>query len=286
MNVRWISILALSGLVSVAGTGCEILSTDSDQAGEETEQNEQEAEQQSEEETEGKEEGEEELRRDEEPDDEEEERAAEGEENEAEFDQEDYVKASAELACVDMKLSESETIDLDEVEKEILGKYGFDEETFDAAGDEFDGTGEVDSAVEERLEECDEAQAKTYAGIADEGGDDSEEQKQEERPDPKPKSTGSFNAEFSKKAGFEKGIVQLSISDDFELRGSFRGSRSGSGFRVPFDGNVTKTNQLKAHGRDSGNEVTVTGEVGSDAVSLELSGKVVDERFQVTATAR
>lgn len=290
MNIRWTMCALLIGLLGTAGPGCDILKEATQQGEEGNDEAEKaEREEQEGEEEDGEEKEDEDKDKPEETadaDDEKDAGSEDGSETEvAVVEKEDYVQASVELACVDMKLGENDKIDLGGVEKEILGTYGFDDKSFSAAGDKFDGEDEVDTTIEEKLEDCTEEQAKRYAGII-EGESERSEQEEKPEPEPTPKSVGNFRAQISNSAGFDNATLQIAVKENFNVRGTFRGSREGKGFRIPFSGRASKSNEVNANGSDSGNRVSVTGDVGPSGVSAELSGTIWDKDFRTTMEAK
>lgn len=194
------------------------------------------------------------------------------------FTKDDYVSASYELACIDAELDaeENDELDMDEVKTDILGKYAFDEETYGKADKAWGEKDDIKDKIDENLEECDEEKAKKFAGLV----------KEEEKPKaaPKPKSTGSFEAQTSGQ-GFDNAVLKLNVSEDFKAYGSFRGKRE-KGFRIPFKGSVSKSNKISASGSKGGNSVKISGRVLDSGARVEVTGSVWDRNFSLSMSPK
>lgn len=215
----------------------------------------------------------------------EEEKKAEKEES-ADYSQEDYVQAAAELSCIDSKLGDDKIEDRQKVDKNVLGKYGFDQETYEKADSALADKDAVKTKIDKQLEDCTKQKAMTFAGMEDSGDDgESEEQAEkaeESKPDPKPAYVGSLSGKKQKASGFDRVKLDVTISKDFSANGNFVGSREGKGFRVPLEGKVTRDNKLSLSGSKGKNEVTVEGNVKKGGMMTEVSGAIWDSKFSTT----
>lgn len=205
-------------------------------------------------------------------------------EEEAEYSREDYVQASAALSCIDSELEEDAIEDREELEQNVLGKYGFDQESYAAADEEFADDEEVTSSIESELEECDEEQARKLAGLADEEekeGNEDEGQNKQAEAKPKPAYVGSMSAEKKDFSDFQRAKLSVTVSDDFSANGNFTGARE-KGFRISLDGEVSKDNELKLSGSKGKNEVNVEGKLKESGTRVEVSGTLWDKNFTTT----
>lgn len=204
------------------------------------------------------------------------EKEAEEEDAGSEMSQTDYVDAAVELACVDMKLK-GDDVDSKKIKEEILGKYGFDKETYAKAEKEFAEAEEVKKEIDSSLEECTEEKAKKFAGMAD--GEEGE--KEEKKAAPKPARTGTMKAKVGGTGGFKNAELRLTVTEDFSSHGAFKGKREGKGFRVSLEGEVTKDNKLSLSGSEGKNNVDVKGTLSGDGANVTVSGSVWDRKFSV-----
>jgi len=210
---------------------------------------------------------------------------AEEEEREADYSRENYVQASAALSCIDSKLGDDAIEDRQKVEENMLGKYGFDRESYAAAEEEFSDDEEVTARIDSELEDCDEKQARKLAGLADESSDN--EEKTDEGGDdraqaePKPAYVGSLSGSKSDFSNFDRAKLTVTVSDDFSANGDFKGSRE-KGFRISLDGEVSKDNKLKLSGSEGKNEVNVEGRLKASGTRVEVSGTLWEKDFSTT----
>ncbi len=210
---------------------------------------------------------------------------------EAEYSQDDYVQASYELACVESELSEDE-VALEQVEQDILGKYGFDQETYQAADEEFGDSDEVSEKIDSKLEDCTTEQARKFAGTDEqEDGDEEEasggeqggsEKSKGSSPSPKPANVGTMSKTIEGSAGFERAELKVTVRDDFSANGTFTGRREGKGFRVSLDGKVTKDNNLTLSGSSGKNDVSVEGKLKESGTKAKVSGSIWERQFTTT----
>ena len=200
------------------------------------------------------------------------------EEEEAEFSQEDYVQASAELSCIDSKLGEDQIEDREKVDENVLGKYGFDEDSYAKAEEKFAENEEANKAIETKLEECDEETAKKFAGLTDSEGEEGDKE-EKAKPAPKPNFTGTLSGTKENASGFERAELKVTVRNDFSASGKFSGRREGKGFRISLNGEVTKDNQLKLSGADGKNKVDVSGPLKSKHALADVSGSVWEKKF-------
>lgn len=269
MKIRWMLCALLVALIGFAGPGCDILKQASGGGGDEEQADTEE----------GDEEGDDEEDEDEEDDDEDEEEEDAGD---GKLSLDDYVETSVKLACVESELGEEDKIDLEEVEEEILGEYGFDSDSYEDAEERFDGVDEVDSKIEKGMEDCTTEKAKKYAGLIE--GDSEEEEEKAEAPQT-PKSTGSFKGRIANQAGFNTAILQVTVSKDWSLNGSIRGKRDGESFRVSFNGRVNKSNRISASGSKGGDRVNVSGTVTKHGVEATVRGSIGGSNFSTSIRA-
>jgi len=279
MKTRWTLCTLLVALIGLAGPGCDILNQGADQEEEEQDTGDEESdeersedEQEEDEEASDKEEG---------PD------AGEEDAGDGKLSLEDYVETSVKLACVESELGEEDKIDLDEVEKEILGEYGFDQDSYDDAEERFNGVDEVDTKIEKGMEDCTPEKAKKYAGLIEDDSEEQEEteQQEEQKEPPTPNSTGSFKGRIANQSGFDTAIIQVTVSKDWSINGSLRGKRDGDSFRVSFDGTVNKSNRINASGSKGGDSVNVSGTVEEHGVDAKVRGSIAGDSFSASIRA-
>ncbi|MFB6351295.1 MAG: hypothetical protein ABEN55_08030, partial [Bradymonadaceae bacterium] len=113
-----------------------------------------------------------------------------------------YVQAAAALSCIDSKLGD-DLENRDKVEKDVLGKYGFDQSSYDKADSKFADKNAVKSEIESKLEDCDKAHAKKLAGLNEEGGEEAKQEEAKAKPKPMPAYVGSLSGEKSDASGFK-----------------------------------------------------------------------------------
>jgi hypothetical protein len=209
---------------------------------------------------------------------------------EAEYSQDDYIQASYEMTCVESELSEDE-VELDQVEQDILGKYGFDQETYEAADEEFGDSDEVSEKVDSKLEDCTTEQARQFAGTdkkegseddADDGEQGGSDNSKGSSPSPKPANVGTMSTTIEGAADFERAELKVTVRDDFSANGTFSGRREGKGFRISLDGKVSKDNNLSLTGSSGKNEVSVDGKLEGSGTKAKVSGSIWERQFTTT----
>ncbi len=214
------------------------------------------------------------------------------EEEETEYSREDYLQVSYELSCIDAELAEDE-LDLEGVEQDVLGKYGFDAETYEQAENEFGDDQEVTDEIDSKLEECTSEKAREFAGLSEqedgegEGGDDGQAESANEGgsqggSQPKPATVGTISSTIEESAGFSRAELKLTVRDDFSANGTFKGRREGKGFQVSLDGEVSEDNSLSLSGTSGKNEVSVSGPLKDSGATAEISGTIWERKFSTT----
>lgn len=232
----------------------------------------------------------------------EEEAAAEEEEETAEaaaeIDEDMYVKAAFEVACVRAHIDDPARSK--EIQTEVYARYGFTEESFKEAQEAMKGQDTVSLAVTSRMERC---TAELAGGLAEAGAPEAEEAEAAEgeteaaaegtkavakkaAPKAQPAATGVFHDRGVSGGGFEDSQLRLNIRPNFQVSGEFRGKREGVNFIVPITGTVAPDNTITARGERGGNSVNITGRVTPQGASGSLTGSVHQQNYNVRYNAR
>ena len=228
---------------------------------------------------------------------EDEEEEEEEEEDEVAIDEDMFILAAFELACVEQEIEDEEQAE--EIQGEIYARYGLDEDSFEAAEEEYGDEENVELALETRMEACDEEMAESFA---DEGAGELEEEEDEEAdeeadegdepaaaaqpaPRPEPAQTGTLTANI-RGGDFEDTTLTLRVRRDFNLSGDLRGSAEGRNFMIPISGEVSEDGSIDASGDRGGNTVNVTGQLSSSSAEGALSGEVHQNSYRVRYQAR
>lgn len=224
----------------------------------------------------------------------EEEETAEGA---AEIDEDMYVKAAFEVACVRAHIDDPARSK--EIQTEVYPRYGFTEESFKEAQEAMKGQDTVSLAVTSRMERCTaelagglaeagapETEAEAAEGETEAAADDTKAEAKKAAPKPKPAATGTFHDRGVSGGGFEDSQLRLNIRDNFQVSGEFRGKREGVNFIVPVSGTVAPDNTITAKGERGGNSVNISGRVTPQGASGSLTGSVHQKNYNVRYNAR
>lgn len=228
---------------------------------------------------------------------EEEEEEEEEEVEELDIDEDMFILAAFESACVSQEVEDDE--EAAEIKEEIYARYGLTDETFEQAEEEFGDEENVELAVETRMERCDEEMARGFAEEGageleeeDEEAEEAEEEAEEEtaeqaqraEPPPRPPQTGTLTGDISG-ADFEDTTLTLRVRSDFNVSGELRGSREGRNFMVPLSGEVSEAGSLSVSGDRGGNTVEVQGSLSEDGAEGVISGDVHQRGYRVRYSA-
>lgn len=219
---------------------------------------------------------------------------------EPEFNEDLFVLAAYEKACVETEIDDEERAAA--IHEEIFARYGFDEERFGEASEHFGDDEMVELAIETRMERCDRERARRFAEQGAGEMEDAEEADREAarsvneaRADsgdeiitdgPQPPTVGELIAELEG-GGFEDTSLVLRVRRNFDIGGQFRGEFNGTDFMIPISGEVGERNdQIDATGERGGFRVGITGNVTEGGASGQISGTIDGQDFQMRYNAQ
>ncbi|MFB6264457.1 MAG: hypothetical protein ABEL76_12665 [Bradymonadaceae bacterium] len=195
-----------------------------------------------------------------------------------------YVKATARLACVDMKLRDKYNVD--KLERKVFQKLGIDSKGFQAAEAEYASDAKLEKKIEAKIENCTEEKAETYAGVTGGGGGAAETQKEKKKKKgeqkDRPAMVGTIEGEVAGEGPFDVVRATISIEPDFTASGSVIVETQGRTIEVPVEGEVSDNDHLQLSGKRNGETVDVEGELTPARGSLEISGTIAGESIEAT----
>ncbi|TXD37103.1 hypothetical protein FRC98_10220 [Lujinxingia vulgaris] len=213
------------------------------------------------------------------------------EEEAAEVNEDMYVNAAFEVTCVNAQIEDPARAT--EIKNEIYPRYGFTEESFNAAQEQMAERESVKMAIETRMEKC---TAELAESLAEAGAAEGEEAAGEEAPaeegaaakkapaKPMPAKTGSMNGNFGG-GGFEGASIRMMVRPDFKVSGQVRGNREGAAFAIPFSGEVSTDGNISATGERDGNTVNVSGKLTASGAAGKIEGSVHQRDYSVNYNA-
>ncbi len=219
--------------------------------------------------------------------------------DEPDVDEDMFILADFEKRCVEQEIEDED--EAAEIIDEIYARYGFTEESFAEAAEEFDGDESVELQVETRMEECDEELARGFADEGaeelDEGDEDADDEADEEgeeeaaaepAPEPvaQPPVTGSLTDGDVASGDFEDTSIELRIRSNFDVTGELRGEREGNEFVIPLRGSVDEdTNQISVSGERGGHTVDVDGRLSERGAEGRIEGVINERDFRLRYNA-
>ncbi len=211
------------------------------------------------------------------------------EEPKVEVNQENYLKASYEVACVMAKVEDTEKQKA--IKAEIFPRYGFTEESFAEAQTAMAENATVKTALEEKMKECTPEVAMGFmkaegadAGAAAEAKDG--DKPAAKKPAAKAWKAGAYTDASVTGGGFEGGNLRLTVTDEGKVMGSFKGKREGKAFMIPLKGSISKDGSITASGNKGPNNARVTAKYKSDTVAGSVKGAVNQKGFDVGFSAK
>lgn len=218
-----------------------------------------------------------------------EEEEEEEEEEAREYSVDTFIPAAFEVRCVEAHVEEEEQAAT--IKTEIFARYGFEgQEDFDAAQAQLGELETVQTAVNQRMENCTEELALGFqeAGYdPDAAEEEAVEEAQEEQqarpaapPRPEPARTGQMQGSITG-SDFSDARLEIQVRQDFQIRGTFRGEREGRAFMVNFSGTVGQDGSINISGERGGNTVNMTGRLTAAGATGELSGRVHQRDYRV-----
>jgi hypothetical protein len=182
---------------------------------------------------------------------------------------------------------EAEKVDMKKVEESILGKYGFEPDSYKKAEKKYGEDEEVSKKIDTMLEECTAEKAKAFAGMGEEAGTEKKKEEAKAKPAPTPPVTGRLTAKVEGKSGFEKAELTVMVSKDYTVSGNFSGRREGKGFSLSLSGDLSKDdNQLSLTGESGKNNVEVKGTLSKSGASTKVTGSIWEQAFSASMNAQ
>ncbi|WP_199589831.1 hypothetical protein [Lujinxingia litoralis] len=215
---------------------------------------------------------------------------APAEEEAAEVNEDMYINAAFEVTCVNAQIEDPARAT--EIKNEIYPRYGFTEESFNAAQEQLAERESVKTALETRMEKCtaELAESLAEAGAAEAGEEAAGEEAGGEETAKKapakamPAKTGAMTGNFGG-GGFDGASIRMSVRPDFKVTGTVRGNREGAAFAIPFSGEVSRGGDINATGERNGNTVKVSGKLTAAGAAGELQGSVHQRDYKVNYNA-
>lgn len=213
-----------------------------------------------------------------------EEEAPAEEEGEVALDEDMYIKAAFEVACVKAKVGDDDKKDT--ILTEVYARYGFkDAEEFAAAEEQFGEKQTVVTAVETRMEKCTEELAQSFAKAGAEAPAEGEEgaakegaaKEEAKKPSPPPLSGEKLSGSV-KISGVEGGTLKLTVDKTGTARGFLEGTAEGKKFSIPVKGQIARDGKTTLTGSAGPSEATITGKATANQLGGVIDAKIFGKK--------
>lgn len=188
---------------------------------------------------------------------------------------ENYIEAAVSIGCTDLDTS-IDASQKTERRKEILAKYGFTTDTYDAAQKKFAADPTVKPVIENRVsnESCKKDVAE----------DDKEDPTKVGDPDKDKKPTiGYGNFKGSVKGGGVRGQITLTIKPS-KLSGNAKGTRNGEKWNTGFSGSVRGAT-FSGSGGNKNTRLNIQGRIAGKSATGTITGKLNGKTARMTFSA-
>ena len=207
--------------------------------------------------------------------------------------EENYNAALFEMTCVRAKVEDTEK--QKSIIEEVYARYGFDEESFNAAQTQMKDKPDVAAALTAKMNDCTPELAESFAQAPAEGtnaGTTGAAAADDAKPDDKKKpaakawKAGAYSDGAVKGGNLEAAQLRIKVNDDGKVAGSFQGKREGKGFSIPVTGEMGKSGTFTASGNRGPNNARITGRYKSGQLQGGIQGTINKQGFRVTYVAK